>query len=124
MKQFYVSSIIETEGDIMAQEYICLKKTNEIGSIAINKKVFESIARIEIGEDETQFVPDSSRFKNAVNCKISKDELVLNVDLKVNYQLNVNEICSRLQDKIYHSILHMTGVKMDLIDIKVTGFIF
>ena len=51
----------------MAQEYICLKKTNEIGSIAINKKVFESIARIEIGEDETQFVPDSSRFKNAVN---------------------------------------------------------
>lgn len=108
----------------MAQEYICIKKTNDLGHIAINKKVFESIARIEIGEEETQLIPDSTRFKNAVNCKISNDSLVLNVDLKINYQLNVNEICSRLQDKIYHSILHMTGVKMDLIDIKVTGFIF
>ena len=108
----------------MAQEYICIKKTNDYGQIAINKKVFESIARIEIGEEETQLQPDSARFKNAVNCRISKDALVLNVDIKVNYQLNVNEICSRLQNKIYHSILHMTGVQMDLIDIKVTGFIF
>ena len=108
----------------MAQEYICIRKTSDVGQIAINKKVFESIARIEIDEEQNQLVPDSSRFKNAVNCKIDKDSIILTIDIKVGYQLNVNEICSRLQDKIYNSILHMTGVKMDLIDIKVTGFIF
>ena len=108
----------------MAQEYICIKKSNDYGQIAINKKVFESIAVIEIGEEEKTVLPDSSRFKNAVSCRVSKNSLVLNVDVKVNYQQNVNEICSRLQDKIYNSILHMTGVKMDMIDIKVTGFIF
>lgn len=108
----------------MAQEYICIKKTNDLGSIAINKKVFESIARIEISEEDAQLLPDPSRFKNTVSCKISNEGLVLNIDLKIHYQMNVNEVCSRLQDKIFNSILHMTGVKMDLIDIKVTGFIF
>lgn len=108
----------------MAQEYICIKKENEIGHIAINKKVFESIASIELSEEMGKAIPDSSRFKNAVNCKITKDAIVLGIDLKVGYQMNVNEICSRLQEKIYQSILHMTGVKLDLIDIKVTGFIF
>ena len=108
----------------MAQEYICIKRTNEVGQIAINKKVLESIARIEIEEEQNQLLPDSTRFKNAVNCKISNDSIALSVDIKVGYQLNVNEICSRLQDKIYNSILHMTGVKMDMIDIKVTGFMF
>ncbi len=108
----------------MAQEYICLRKTNDLGSIAINKKVFESIASIEIQDEEGKMIPDSARFKNAVSCKISNEAIILNVDLKVNYQLNVNEVCSRLQDKIYNSILHMTGVKMDLIDIRINGFIF
>ena len=108
----------------MAQEYICIKRTNEVGQIAINKKVLESIARIEIEEEQAQLQPDSTRFKNAVNCKISNDSIALTVDIKVGYQLNVNEICSRLQDKIYNSILHMTGVKMDMIDIKVIGFMF
>ena len=108
----------------MAQEYICIKKTNDLGQIAINKKVLESIARIEIGEEEAALIPDPSRFKEAVNCKISNDSITLTIDIKIGYQLNVNDICSRLQDKIYNSILHMTGVKMDLIDIKVTGFIF
>ena len=108
----------------MAQEYICIKQTNEVGQIAINKKVLESIARIEVEEEHANLLPDSARFKNAVNCKISNDSIVLTVDIKIGYQLKVNEICSRLQDKIYNSILHMTGVKMDLIDIKVTGFMF
>lgn len=108
----------------MAQEYICIKKSNEFGQIAINKKVLESIALIEVGDEEISLLPDSTRFKNAVHCKVSKDSITLAIDIKIGYQLNVNEICSRLQDKIYNSILHMTGVKMDLIDIKVTGFIF
>ena len=108
----------------MAQEYICIKTSNEVGQIAINKKVLESIARIEIEEEHKSLLPDSTRFKNAVHCKLSNDSIVLTVDIKVSYQLKVNEICSRLQDKIYNSILHMTGVKMDLIDIKVTGFMF
>lgn len=108
----------------MAQEYILVKESNEFGHIGISKKVFESIASIEIGELTGNMLPDSTRFKNAVNCKITKDQLILTVDVRLDYNLNVNEECAKLQNKIFQSVKYMTGYSVDVIDIKVTGFIF
>lgn len=124
MKLIPTEGIIVAEGDEMAQEYILVKESNEFGQIGISKKVFESIARIEIGEESNRMLPDSSRFKNAVNCKITKDQLILTVDVRLDYNLNVNEECAKLQNKIFQSIKFMTGYDVDVIDVKVTGFIF
>ncbi len=108
----------------MAQEYVLSKDKSELGSIAINKKVFELIAQIEVEEEAPNVIPDSSRFKNAVNCKITNDQLIITVDVKVSYSKNVNDVCARLQNRIVDSIKHMSGYDVDQVDIKVTGFIF
>lgn len=108
----------------MAIEYVLVKESSEIGKIGINKKVFESIALIEIQEEANKVLPEFTRFKQAVNCRITKDQLILTIDIKMMYGLNVNEVCSRLQNRIFESIEHMTGYAVDIIDIKVTGFIF
>lgn len=108
----------------MAQEYVLSKEKSELGNIAINKKVFELIAQIEVEEEAPFVLPDSSRFKNAVNCKIADDQLILTVDVKVSYSKNVNDVCARLQNRIVESIKHMSGYEVDQVNIKVTGFIF
>ena len=37
---------------------------------------------------------------------------------------HILEICAKLQNKIYDSIKHMSEYAPDVIDIKVTGFLF
>lgn len=108
----------------MAQEYIAVKGKNELGMIAINKTVFQTIAQIAVEEEDKVVLAESSAFKSPLTCKIADDQLVLNVDIKVHYSANVNECCARLQNRIYDSIKHMSEYAPDVIDIRVTGFIF
>ena len=57
-------------------------------------------------------------------CKIANDQLILTMDVKVKYSVNVNDVCSKLQGKIFENIEHMTGFQPDQIDIRVSGFMF
>ena len=52
------------------------------------------------------------------------DQLILSIDIKVKYSVNVNEESSKVQSKIFENIEHMTGYTPDIIDIHVVGFIF
>lgn len=108
----------------MAQEYIAVKQKNDLGLIAVSKSVFQTIAQIEVEEEENVVLADATPFKNPLGCKITDDRLYLSVDIKVLYNANVNEICAKLQNKIYDSIKHMSEYAPDVIDIKVTGFLF
>lgn len=108
----------------MAQEYIALQQRNEIGLIALSKSVFQTIAEIAVEEEENIALADSAPFNLPLSCKIKNDQLILTLDIKVKYNVNTNDICSRLQSKIYESISHMTDYTPDVIDIHVTGFMF
>ncbi len=108
----------------MAQEYIAVKQKNELGLIAISKSVFQTIAAIEVEDEENVVLADATPFKSPLTCKIAEDRLYLSVDIKVMYNANVNEVCARLQNKIYDSIKHMSEYAPDVIDVKVTGFLF
>lgn len=108
----------------MAQEYIAIKQKNDIGMIALSKSVFQTIAAIAIEEDENVVLGEMSPFKYPLSCKIQNDKLLINLDIKVKYNVNVNEVCSRLQNRIYDSITHMSDYTPDVIDIKVNGFVF
>ena len=104
----------------MAQEYIALKDNNKIGVIALNKSAFQTIAKNVIEEDERLKLAESNApFKYAITCK-----LILSIDIKVKYSVNVNEESSKVQSKIFENIEHMTGYTPDMIDIRVVGFIF
>ena len=63
-------------------------------------------------------------FKYPISCKIVNDQLILSIDIKVKYSVNVNEESSKVQSKIFENIEHMTGYTPDIIDIHVVGFIF
>lgn len=109
----------------MAQEYIALKEKNNDGVIALSKSTFQTIAKIVIEEDENLKLADGSGpFKYPLNCKIQNDQLIISVDVKVKYNVNVQDSCTRVQSKIFENIEHMTGYTPDVIDIRVNGFIF
>lgn len=109
----------------MAQEYIALKENNNDGMIALSKSSFATIANIVIKEDENVKLAEMSKpFKYPLVCKITEDKLVLIMDIKVKYSVNVNDVCTKLQGKIFENIEHMTGFKPDQIDIRVSGFMF
>lgn len=109
----------------MAQEYIAVKQKHELGMIALSKSVFETIAQIAVEEQTTLVLNDPMNpFKESLNCKIQNDQLILSVDVKVQYDMNVKDACSKLQDMIYENIAHMTDYTPDVIDVRVVGFVF
>lgn len=50
--------------------------------------------------------------------------MIITLDVKVKYLAKVEEICARLQAKIYDSISHMSDYSPDVIDIRIVGFLF
>lgn len=109
----------------MAQEYIALKESNHVGVIALNKSTFQTITKIVIEEDDNLKIAETATpFKYAIACKIQNDQLIISADVKVKYSANVNDVCSKVQGKIFENIEHMTGYKPDIIDVRVVGFIF
>ena len=105
----------------MAQEYLAIKG-KENGMVAISTNVIETSAKICVDEDTDSTLGDTSYFKNAIDCKMEEDKIVLTVKVKVNYNANVNEVCSRLQTNIYDNVKHMTDCRIDAINVIVSGF--
>ncbi len=109
----------------MAQEYILIKEKNEeVGLIALQKAVFETISQISVDEDDSVVLLDSSVLKKSIQCKIVENHLNVSVDVKVKYGANVNQVCELLQERIATNIYQMTNLKCNLIDVKVAGFTF
>ncbi len=108
----------------MAREYLELTPRNSIGVIALTTSSFQTIAQNVIEEDELVALGEATRFKYPLNCKIVDDQLVINIELKVKYGVNVSEACAKVQAKIFDNISHMCDYTPDIIDIKVVGFIF
>ncbi|MGM9947228.1 Asp23/Gls24 family envelope stress response protein [Floccifex sp.] len=107
----------------MAQEYIVLESSNELGKVQLNKSVFSSIAQNVIEEDENVRLVDT-RTKNGIVTRIENNGLNLKVSIKINHKANVSDVCSQLQNKIFESISYMTELKPESIEIEVVGFIF
>lgn len=110
-------------GDSMAQEYVAMGN-KEKGIIAISTNVFETIAKICVDDEKEVMLADSSFMKNAIACKLVDEKLVLELNVKVHYNAKVNDVCSKLQTKIYDNIKHMSDCIADTIVINVNGFTF
>ena len=109
----------------MAQEYIALKERNNAGVIALSKSAFQTIAKIVVEEDENIRLADSATpFKYPISCKLVDNKMVLTIEVKVKYTVNVSDACSKLQKKIFESISHMSEYTPEKIDVRVVGFVF
>ncbi|WP_075876319.1 Asp23/Gls24 family envelope stress response protein [Merdibacter massiliensis] len=109
----------------MAQDYIVIQPQNDIGIVALNKSVFTTIAKIAVDEDDAIILNEGGGlFKYPISCKLVDNKMVLTIDIKVKYTVNVSDACSKLQKKIFESISHMSEYTPEKIDIRVVGFVF
>lgn len=104
----------------MAQEYIKLNETNENGILALNSSVFDEIAELSVNKVSDCYL---SKQGKSVNVKINKDKLILNINVKLKQNINVQNVCEQLQNKIYDNIFQTTEIKVSQININVVGFI-
>lgn len=109
----------------MAREYITLKERSNAGVITLSKSIFQTIVRIVVEEDEDIRLTDSTTpFRYPISCKIVNDQPTLPIDIKMKYNINVNEELDRVQSRIFENIGHMAEYTSNIIDIHVIGFIF
>lgn len=109
----------------MANEYLMVNtEKNEFGTIGLNKVVFETITAIAVGEDKDVVLPDSTPFYKPINCKVDKNALKINAEIKLCNGRNVNEVTNRVQKKISEAIFEMTALQINNIELKVVGFVF
>lgn len=108
----------------MAREYIQISPENNLGVVALMTSIFQDITANVVAEDKNVALADPKNFKTPLQVKIVDNKLVIQLELKVKYGVNVQEACQQLQAKIFDSIEHMCDYTPDYIDLKVTGFIF
>lgn len=106
----------------MAQEYVILKDKSELGMIAINKSVIQSISEISIRDIENASIAPVTRFSKPVVIRIEDNKLMVEADIEVKYGANASVTSELVQNKIYENILFMTGFKASDIAINVVGF--
>lgn len=93
-----------------------------MGAIHIQKEVFTSIAYNACLEEKRAHVELLS--KKPIHSEIHDNELVLDVQAKVQFGQNVNEVSESLQSKVAQTIEFMTGFRCKHVNIKVIGFEF
>ncbi len=110
----------------MAQEYVLIKHESQqdYGQIAVSKSVIERIVSISVDEVEGIILADKTFTVNPITVKLSKSQLLVAIEVKVDYSKNVEEVCEKLQAKVLQTIELMIGYKLAIVDIKVSGFTF
>ncbi|MDO4465879.1 MAG: Asp23/Gls24 family envelope stress response protein [Bacillota bacterium] len=105
----------------MAQEYIVLEP-NKYGQVHLNKVVFSSIAKNVVEDTEGVVLVESK--KKSIVTEVDGNKLNIALRVKFACDVNVADLCSELQTKIFESISYMTDFRPDSIEIAVVGFIF
>lgn len=106
---------------IMAMDYVVLNEKSENGLMAVNKSVFESIAKISM-QDIEDVKMSVNPFVSPIQVKIEDNKLNITADVKVTYGVNVSATCEKIQNRIYENISYMTGFKPNEVTVNVTGF--
>lgn len=104
----------------MAQEYVLSNKQSDLGMIALNKTVFETIAYISL--DEFSCVSKDLKVTRCVKSSVKDNQLCISMDIKLKMGTNVNQISHDIQEKVYQNIFDMTGFQCECIDVSVKAF--
>lgn len=106
----------------MAQDYVVLDQSDEIGMVAMNKNVFKSISEISVDDIENAVRVPDTRFSKPLSVKIEDNKLHITAYIKIKYGANVKATCELVQNKIFENIQYMTGFKAQDVTVKVVDF--
>lgn len=104
----------------MAQEYVLCDKQSDLGVIALNKTVFETIAYISL--DEFDCVNKDPKVKKCVSTSVKENKLCISMDVKLKMGSNVTQVSHQIQEKVFQNVFEMTGFKCETIDVVVKSF--
>lgn len=114
----------------MSQEYYFVEKNNNIGKLNIGLQVFETIVYeaiekvtgVKLNGNTGISMPGS---KAPILVKVNKsNQITIDVELVVDYGLNVTSISNVVQTDISNAILEMTGLKSAKINVIISGVNF
>lgn len=112
----------------MSQEYYSVEKESNLGALNIGLSVFQAIVVKAVESvDGVQFggnmipMPGSGPVRTNIN---KNNQVIIDVDVLIDYGLNVASVTSALQNKIAQSCFEMTGIKNVKVNIEVKGINF
>jgi len=106
--------------NIMAQDFIKITQAEQLGFTSIKKEVFNSIAYIATQEEKRALCEKNS----SVTSRINDNQLLIKIDVKIQYGQNVTDVSNSIQSKVTQSIEQMTGLVCRNVDVNVIGFVF
>ena len=112
----------------MSQEYYSVEKESNLGALNIGLSVFQAIVVKAVESvDGVQFegnmipMPGSGPVRTNIN---KNNQVIIDVDVLIDYGLNVASVTSALQNNIAQSYFEMTGIKNVKVNIEVKGINF
>ena len=106
-------------------EYLALPvEGNQLGLTTISKLAVETIAATAVLELENVKLLEKTNFRNPVICRIVDNALTLSVDIRINYNSNIDDVCLLVQKKINQVLSQTIELTCKEIDVRVVGFIF
>lgn len=93
---------------------------NEYGKIDITNNALNDICNLAISK--IQGVYPIKKDAGYASCSV-KDELKVQVSLKIKQGLDIVKLSSKLQSKVHESIMEMTGIDCKKIDVDIQGFV-
>ena len=105
----------------MSQEYYSVEKESNLGALNIGLSVFQAIVDGVQFEGNMIPMPGSGPVRTNIN---KNNQVIIDVDVLIDYGLNVASVTSALQNKIAQSCFEMTGIKNVKVNIEVKGINF
>ena len=96
-------------------------RKNEIGTYIISEKAFKDMAAIACSNVKNVY--PTKKDNDFVDCKITKSgEPIFTISIRVKQGSDIVKVCNRIQDEIRESVLLMSGIECNQIDIYIQGF--
>lgn len=114
----------------MSQEYYSVEKKSNVGELNIGLQVFETITLhaleqvkgIKLSSGATLTMKGT---KNPIIVKVNKsNQITIDIELVVDYGLNVATLSTTVQTKIVSTIFELTGLKNAKVNVNISGVNF
>lgn len=114
----------------MSQEYYSVEKKSSIGELNIGLQVFETITLhaleeikgIKLSGNAGLTMPGT---KGPITIKVNKsNQVTVDIELVIDYGLNVTTLSTTVQTKIMSAIAELTGLKNTKVNVNISGVNF
>ena len=98
-----------------------LSRIGEAGSVYIADDVVAAISVIAACEVDGVASMAGGRYKKNIHVDMSEEQISIDLAISIKYNYNIPEVCSKVQEKVKASVESMTGLKVLVVNVKVSG---